>query len=181
MSKDDRSPSELADKAMQAYKQNRIKDAIVGFSEAREIYLQNQEFSKAAEMANSLCVALLKDGRADEAFTVVEGTPQIFLDLGEEVSAAMAYGNLASALEACGKLSEAESALEEAARRFQQLGQKEYYLDTQRALSQLRLRQARPLEALSAMQAGLEKQSRLNIGHRILRSLLSIPGRLLNR
>lgn len=181
MKKETNSPSKLANMAKLAYEQDRIEDAIQGFRAAREIYMQNQEFAKAAEMANNLCVVLLKDGQADEALSIVEGTPQIFLDLGNEVLAAMAYGNLASALEACGKLSEAESALEEAAKRFHQLDQKEYYLDTQKALSQLRLRQGRTFEAMLAMQAGLEKQSRLNIGHRILRGLLNIPARLLGR
>lgn len=170
-----------AELAKEAYQQNRIEDAIQGFMAAHQAYLRSEDLAKAAEMANNLCVALLKARRPDEALSLVEGTPQIFLDLGDEHSAAMAYGNFASALEACGRLEEAETALEEASRRFRQLNQDEYFLDTQKALSQLRLRQGRTMEAMLAMQAGLEKQGRMSLKYRMLRSLLNIPSRLLRR
>jgi tetratricopeptide (TPR) repeat protein len=174
-------PSILSEQAQQAYQENRLDDAIMAFQAAHEAYLENNNAVLAAEMANNLCVVLLKAKRPEEALKVVQGTAEIFLENGDEKAAGMAFGNLASALEACGNLEAAEDALRQAAERFQALGEDDLLLYTQRSLSQLQLRQGRTLEALSSMQSGLEGQKKLSLKNRILQKLFRIPSRLLNR
>jgi len=176
-----KSPITLSEIAQLAYQENRLEDAVEYFKSAHDAYLETQDHLGAAEMSNNLSVVLLKLGRSEEALKSVKGTPEIFLEAGDEKAAAMAYGNLASALEDCDELAEAESALREAAERFRSLDDKEHLLYTQRSLSQLHLRQGRTFEALGSMQSGLEDQKKLGIRYRILRRLLKIPARFLNR
>ena len=176
-----KSPTTISEIAQQAYQENRLEDAVEHFRSAHAAYLQAHDPVGAAEMSNNLSVVLLKLGRSEEALNLVKGTPEIFLEAGDEKATAMAFGNLASALEACNELAEAESALREAAERFRSLDDKEHLLHTQRSLSQLQLRQGRTFEALGSMQSGLEDQKKLGMRYRILRRLLEIPARFLNR
>lgn len=174
-------PSTLSKQAQDAYQENRLDEAISKFEAAKDLYTQENNPLLVAEMANNLCVVLLKADRPEEALKSVEGTPEIFLKEGDEKGAAIAFGNLASALEACGNFEDAEVALQEAAERFQSLGEDELLLYTKRSLSQLQLRQGRTLEALSSMQSGLEQQKKPSLKNRILKSLFQLPSRFLNR
>jgi tetratricopeptide (TPR) repeat protein len=151
------------------------------FRSAYDGFLEAQDPVNVAQTANNLSVVLLKLDKPEEALAIVKGTPETFLEAGDKKAAAMAYGNIASALEACGELDEAESALRKAAEGFRSINDKEHLLYTQRALSQLQLRQGRTFEALGSMQSGLEDQKKLGLRYRILRRLLEIPTRLLNR
>jgi tetratricopeptide (TPR) repeat protein len=124
---------------------------------------------------------LLQAKRSEESLQEVEGTAQMFLEAEDEFRAAMAFGNLASALEANGELQGAEEALEDAIRIFKEIGDKEHLMHSARALSQLQLRRGRPIEAVSTMQGGLEQQSKISVKNRVLRSILSIPSKILGR
>jgi tetratricopeptide (TPR) repeat protein len=174
-------PTELSKQGQQAYQEGRLDEAILKFEAARDHYLQENNELLAAEMANNLCVVLLKADRPKEALKFVEGTPEIFLERGDDKATGIAFGNLASAYEACGDINEAEQALHQAANYFQSLGEEELLLHTQRSLSQLQLRQGRPFEALNSMQSGLEGQKKPSLKNRFLRNLFKIPFRLLNR
>ena len=83
---------------MAAYKQGRLEEAIRLFESARDSELDR---AKAAELANSLGVVLLKAGRSEEALHAVQGTAEVFSALGDATRSAQAKGNLAAALEAC--------------------------------------------------------------------------------
>jgi tetratricopeptide (TPR) repeat protein len=173
--------TQLAKQAQKAYQDNHLDDAIQKFEAAKALYQHEGDALLAAEMANNLCVVFLKADRPQEALKSVEGTPELFLENGDEKGVGIAFGNLASALEACGAFKEAEEALHQAADRFRAQGEEELLLYTQRSLSQLQLRQGRPLEAMSSMQSGLEGQRKPGLKNRLLRSLFKIPSRLLNR
>lgn len=175
------SPSDLAKAAKSSFERDDLGAAIEGFRTAKDGYYQAGDHLMAAEMANNLSVALLKADRPQEGLEEVRDTPQIFLGAEDELRTAMAYGNLASALEANTELESAERALEDAIRIFKKIGDKEHLMHSVRALSQLQLRRGRPLEAVTTMQGGLDQQSKLNVKNRLLRSILSIPSRLLGR
>ena len=181
MSESQSSPSDIAQIAKSAFEQGDFEAAVNGFTAARDEYHQAGELLMATEMANNLSVALLQLGRPEESLAQVRGTPQVFLEAEDTNRAATALGNLASALEATGDLEGAESALEESIRLFKEVGEKDHLLHAARALSQLQLRRGQPLEAVSSMQTGLEGQARLSLRSRVLRSILSIPSRLLGR
>jgi tetratricopeptide (TPR) repeat protein len=151
------------------------------FNQAREAYEQQGDPLKSAEMSNNLCVTLLQDQRPQEALAVVEGTWNIFLSHGDDLRAAQAYGNLAAAQEACGDSANAEKAYAKAANLLEKTGDDEARAQTLAALSRLQLKRGKPVQAVASMQSGLEGRSRLSIGRRFLRWLISLPGRILNR
>jgi tetratricopeptide (TPR) repeat protein len=175
------SPNELERLALNAFRESRLDEAIQAFTIARQAFLADGNEVKAAEMASSLSVVLLKAERSEEALEAATGTPEIFIQSGEETLAAQAFGNLGSALEACGDLTGAEEAYRQAAELFECLGDTEHHRYTLQSLSQLQLRLGRPIEALSTMQHGLDTQSRLGFRDRLLRYLLNLPNRLLGR
>ena len=168
-------------KSLEAFRSGRFDEAAAGFEAARHAYEAAGEPAKQAEMANNQSVALLQAGRPRAALEAVQGTPEALVALGDETRAAQAFGNLAAALEACGDFARAEPAYREAADRFEKLGDADNRALTMKALSQLQMRRGRPMQALSSMQAGLGGASRLSIGQRFLRWLLSLTGRLLGR
>ena len=161
---------------MAAYKQGRLEEAIRLFESARDSELDR---AKAAELANSLSVVLLKAGRSAEALLAVQGTAEVFSALGDATRSAQAKGNLAAALEACGDLLAAEASYREAAEQFEKLGEHEARLHTLNALAQLQLRQNRPLEAATTFQAGYSASPARGLRGRLLKQLLKLPSRLL--
>lgn len=141
----------LEAQALAAYKQGRLEEAIRLFESARD---SESDQAKAAELANSLSVVLLKAGRAEEALQAVQGTAETFFALGNLNRSAQAKGNLAAALEACGDLVAAEAAYREAAEQLEKLGEHEARRHTLNALAQLQMHQNRPFEAATTLQAG---------------------------
>ena len=175
------SPSKIATQAKKAFKEKKYSDALEGFYAAREGYLLDEDRLGAAEMSNNLCVVMLQIDRPNEALKIVENTPALFLNRGDEAHAAMAFGNLASALEACGNFNDAANALQEAIEGFRRIDDQENLLYSAKALSELQLRQGRALEAFATMQTGLENQKGLGLRRRLLRRLLDIPSRLISK
>jgi tetratricopeptide (TPR) repeat protein len=171
----------LAQRALQDFRQGRFADAAEAFRVVQEGHGAAHDPSAAAEAANNRSVALLQAGRPEEARRAVMGTPEIFDLAGDAARAAQAVGNLATAAEACGDQAEAEGGYREAARRFAELGDAESQALVLASLSQLQLTRGRPLEALSTMQAGLERRPRRGLRDRWLQQLLKLPSRLLGR
>ena len=161
---------------MAAYEADRYDEAIDLFYSARTA---TDDPLKSAELANSLSVILLKEGRNTEALDVVRGTPQIFEIEGDMGRQARATGNLAAALEACGELEEAERAYREAADLLETTGDEEERMLTLNALSQLQLRQRRPFDAAATLQAGVPTGRASGFRTRLIQFLLRLPSRLL--
>jgi tetratricopeptide (TPR) repeat protein len=172
---------EIEKLALESYRSGRFEESIERFKELRQQYLNEQNPSKAAEIANNLCVVMLAAKQPQMALEAVGDTPQYFISQGDEIHAAQAYGNLASALEACGQISAAKDAYHQAMDLFEKLGDSDNYSSTLQALSHLQLRQGKPLDALSTMQGGLESMPKPRIRDRVLRKLLKWPFRLLGR
>jgi tetratricopeptide (TPR) repeat protein len=174
-------PDHLEQQALSAFREGDLQAAIDAFLAARQRYLDQGHHSKAAEMGCNLAVSLLEAGRAEDALQAVEGIPEIFLDLGSENLAAQAFGNLGAALEANQRYQAAEAAYRNAADLFSKHGDIENSRYTLQALSRLQLRQGRPVEALTTMEAGLEGQTQLGLRDRLLRRLLKLPYRLFGK
>jgi tetratricopeptide (TPR) repeat protein len=166
----------LEQRAMAAYEADRFDEAIDLFSSARTA---TDDPSKSAELANSLSVILLKQGRNTEALEVVRGTSQVFEEAGDIGRQARATGNLAAALEACGELDEAEKAYRSAADLLELSGDDEERMLTLNALSQLQLRQRRPFDAAATLQAGVPSSRTSGFRARLIQFLLRLPSRLL--
>ena len=165
--------------ALQAYRDGDLAQAEENLRLARSKFLEAEDPLQAAEMGNNLSVILLQLSRPEDARLAVEGTPEIFERASDWLRAAQAHGNLASALEACGRDSQAESHYLRSLDLFRQLEDGEAAALVLQQLSRLRLKQGQPLDALSAMQASLEATPKRGLRNRLLRRMLSLPGRVL--
>jgi tetratricopeptide (TPR) repeat protein len=174
-------PQEAGKRALEAYRNERLDEAVSGFRSASEAYSSRGDHLMAAEMGNNLCVALLKKQDPEAALAAVEGTPEVFAAHGDDQRTALAYGNLASARESLGDLEGAKEAYHRAADLFAEIGDTDSRAHTLKALSQMQLKKGQAIDAVASMQAGLEGVANLNFGQRVLRRLLRLPYRLLGR
>ena len=166
----------LENQALAAYEADQYDEAIELFQSARAL---TEDPLKSAELANSLCVILLKQDRNAEALEVVRHTPQVFEENGDLSRQARATGNLAAAQEASGDLLGAEEGYQAAADLFEIAGDDEERMLTLNALSQLQLRQRRPFDAAATLQAGVSSGRAPGFQARVLQFLARISSRLL--
>jgi hypothetical protein len=109
------------------------------------------------------------------------GKGEVFAEAGDIRRQAMTLGNRAAAQEALKKWEDARINYRQASDLFVQIGEGENYTATMQALSALELRTQHPMDAMVTMQAALNKSPRLDLKQRLLKKLLKIPFRLLNR
>lgn len=165
---------------MAAYRAGRLEEAAREFARAESGFAQQGDRLQQAEMANNRAVVLIALGRPSEARAAAAGTEEVFLAAGDKSRAGKALGNLAAALEGESEWGDAESAYRRAIACFTEAGDDESRAHTLQALSRLHLRRGRPLEAVAAMDAGLEARP-AGISRRFLRWLIGLPSRFLGR
>jgi tetratricopeptide (TPR) repeat protein len=144
---------------------------------AREQAGHGQE-GQEAEIANDLGVVYTVLERWGEAEKWLGEAQQRFVrerDLGGE---AQALGNMGSMYRVRGNLKQAAAHLQLSADRFHIVGDAEHRAASLRALSLVRLRQLRPLQAVAAYSAALACQPEPNLAVRLLIKLLDLPFRL---
>ncbi len=178
------SPQILEAEGKTAYENGDYLKAESSFAAAQAGYIAQGDHLMAAEMANNRCVVILQmddPNAAKAALEVVDGTVAVFKDAGDQSRQALALGNRASALEAIGDLDQAIVDYEESARIFKEIGAEDLRMDVVKSLSSLQLKTGRSLEALATMQAGVNGIQKPNLSQRLLKRLLSLPGRLIGR
>lgn len=173
--------NDLIEKAKQDFQQGNFKAAIQGFENALETYRADGKELEAAEMANNLSVALLKNKKNKKALEVVLGTEVTFEQHSETTKQAMALGNQGAAYEALKQYEKAEEAYRKSAELLKTTGDEELRGYVLQSLSALQLRQGKNLDGLLSMKTGLEGQEKLPLRKRFLRWLLKIPFRFLGR
>ena len=174
-------PTSMTEAAKQAYQAGNYEKAASNYAAAATAYQAQGNEVMAAEMSNNQSVALLQAGQAQAAFAAVEGTDKVFEKAGETLKMALAIGNQAAALEGMKKLKEAETRYKICAELLKDLGEDEQRARVMQSISSLQLRSGRQLEAIASMQAGMEGMKRPNLRQRILKKLLGLPGKFLNR
>lgn len=172
---------DLVKRAQDAFDNSKFDEAALVFMEAAALCRANQDAPGAAEMANNASVAYLKQNQAEKAYQVALGTPEVFAQVMDSRREGLAHGNLASALEALGRVDEALQAYEKSADLLKLAGDLDTRLYVMQALSALQLRTGKQFQAVATMQAGLEGVSRPSLKQRLLKKLLELPTRLLNR
>ena len=173
------SPTTLAEQASEAYQREDYTTAAETFDRARMAYHQAGQPVEAAEMANNQSVALVQAGRFQAALEALEGTSEVFQEHNEGIKVAQSLGNQAAAYEGLGKWEQAERLYQQAAEHFSRLGDSESQHFTLQALSRIRLRQGKAIEAVSTMQSALETGSKPNWRTRLVRKILALPSRIL--
>jgi tetratricopeptide (TPR) repeat protein len=174
-------PEQIKKEAQDAYKSGDYQAASQAFGVAAEGYRLAGDLLNAAEMDNNRSVALLKVDDPAGALCAVEGTDLVFAEAGDVRRQAMALGNRAAALEALDRFEEALSDYEKCAEYFKEIGEHEMRAVTLKSISTLQLRTGHSMEALASMQAGVSAIERPGLKHRLLKKLLDIPSKLLNR
>jgi tetratricopeptide (TPR) repeat protein len=174
-------PKQIIVEAQAAYEAGDFLKAAHLFLAAGDSYDTVGNGEVAAEMANNQSVSLLQGGEAEKALIALDGKYEIFENAGNIRSQAITLGNRAAAFEALDRLEEAQADYQQAADYFAQIGERDLFVTTMGALSALQLRTGRSLEALATMQTGLNKVDRPNLKQRMIKSVLDIPFRLLNR
>jgi len=175
------SPQQLETEGSTAYQQGDFLSAANSFAAAQAGYKTRGEELKSAEMANNQSVALLQADEPQAALEAVEGTIRIFRDAEDDRRHAMALGNRASVLEALGQYEGALADYKESADLLKMIGADDLRMDVMKSLSTLQLKTGHSLEALASMQAGVEGVEKPNLKQRLLKRLLSLPGRLIGR
>jgi len=173
--------NQISEKAKQDFHDGKYKDAVQGFEAALEGLRAEGKTLEAAEMANNLSVAYLKNKKKQQALEIVLGTDQIFAEHNDVVKQAMALGNQAAALEALKRFDEAEQAYQQSADLLENTDEQELRRYVLQSLSALQLRQGRQLDGLISMKTGLDGQEKLSLRQRFLRWILKIPFKLVGK
>lgn len=174
-------PEQLVLQAKDLYEQEEYLEAAGVFGGAAESYRAAGDALMAAEMVNNRSVALLMAGEAEEALAAVGDTPTVFAESGDVRRQALALGNRAAALAKLNRKEEAEQTYWDSARLLGEIGENDLRASVLQAISRLQLGGGRYMEALSSMESGLEQTGRLSFSQRILKRLIGIPKKLINR
>ena len=170
----------LREEGLRHYRQGALDEAIACFVEAHSLYLEKGDQHGAAEVLNNLGVIYYQQERWSEAAEALEEAYQAFIAMEDADGQAQTLGNLGSLYRASGQREKAAQHLKDALTLFHQLGDSQAESVTWRALSTIRLRQRRWLEAILAYDSSLTCLKRLSLGQRLLHLLLGLPLRLLS-
>ena len=181
MTENKNTPASFEEEAKAFYKAGKFKQAAEGFSQAAAFYLEKEENLLFAEMRNNQSVALLKAKKPHDALDAVLGTDQTFQEAGDSLKQGMALANQATALQALGERQKAIDDFNRAAEIFKASGEKEMYLQTKQSISALKLKTRNLTGALFSMQEGLDELEKPNLRQKLLRSLLRIPQKLIEK
>ena len=102
-------------------------------------------------------------------------------EAGDVRRQAISLGNQAAALAKLKRKDEAEKIYWESARLLGEIGENDIRASVLQAISRLQLGKGRYMEALASMESGLERRSILSFPQRILKRLIGIPRKLINR
>jgi tetratricopeptide (TPR) repeat protein len=165
-------PQVLKEEGLYHYRRGAFDEAIACFVEAHSLYLEKEDQHGTAEVLNNLGVIYYQQKRWPEAAEALEKAHQAFIAMEDKGGQAQALGNLGSLYRASGQLEKAARHFKDALPLFHQLGDSQAENVTWRALSAVRLRQRRWLEAVLAYDSSLTCLKRLSLGQRLLHSLL---------
>lgn len=172
---------QLINEGKSAYQQGDFLAAARAFDAAAESYATTGDTLNAAEMSNNSSVAFLQAGEVQEALRSVEGTPAVFAKAGDLRRQGISLGNLGAALEAVGRLDEAVDVYRQSAELLKASGEDDLRAYVMKSLSALQLRKGRHIEAIAAMESGLEGIKHPKPQQSLLKKILAAPLKLLGK
>jgi tetratricopeptide (TPR) repeat protein len=182
MTKQDQTQADfLAEEGKSLYQAKKYLPAADSFSQSAAAYDASGYPLLGAEMRNNQCVSLLLAKKPRQAVEVVQGTGELFIKAGQITKAGMALANEATALK---DLGDNESALETFTRAgdlFLSVDEEDLYLQTMQSVSSLKMKSRNVLGALFSMQKGLEGIEKPTWKQKLLKNLLKVPDKLLNK
>lgn len=170
---------QLAREAEQAYATEEFELSASKYEAAASEYAQGGDALMAAEMANNRSVALMRMGRAKEAYQAAQGTEQVFAAAGDLRRQAIALSNQASALEGLKQYTQALQVYRQSAELLKQISEQDMRSYVLKCMSMLQFRHGKRMEALALMRMALECSNKLSLRERVLKWLLGIVFNLL--
>lgn len=174
-------PEKLQQEGKTAYEREEYEQAVRAFEAAERGFTAAGDPLNAAEMANNRSVTLLQMGDAKGALDAVGNTPEVFAQAQDTRRHAMALGNKAAALADLGQREEAEKLYWESARLLNEVGETALRASVLQAISRLQMRSGRVMEAVASMQSGLDQVEKPSWSQRMLKKLLQVPLKMLNK
>jgi tetratricopeptide (TPR) repeat protein len=178
----------LADRGRALYRQGDLEEALSFLHQAHEAYKQEGDLGNIAEASNDLGVLYTVLRRYGEADAWLREAQRCFVEIKDYDGEAQTLGNLGSMYQSQGDLKQAAANLQLAADRFHLVVDDQERpetlqkrSETLKALCMVRLRQFRFLQALAAFEAALACRPRPTILHRLLRRILALPQRIVQR
>jgi tetratricopeptide (TPR) repeat protein len=172
---------ELAEQGRLFYRQGELDEALSQMQRAFELYQAQQDRSGVAETANDIGVLYTVLQRHQEAEKWLYEAHRLFVEMQDYDGEAQTLGNLGSMFRARGDLKQAAANLQLAVDRFHLVGDDERRSATLKVLSMVRLRQFRFLQALAAYDAALACHPKPTALHKLLRRIISLPLRMIQR
>ena len=171
----------LAEEGKSLYRAKKYIPAADSFSQAAREYDVLGNILLGAEMRNNQCVSLLLAKKPRQALAAVQGTSELFLKTGQITKAGMALANEATALQDLGETASALDTFARAGELFQSVGEEDLYLQTIQSVSSLKMKSRNLIGAVFSMQEGLEGIDKPTWKQKLLKNLLKVPDRLLNK
>lgn len=170
-------PEKLIHSAKAAFEKQNYSEAARLFQQVLDVIDPTRQTLDHAEARNNLSVALLKCGKAQEAFDSVSGTDLVFAKQGLKDQQAMALGNAGAALVDLKRFDEALETYRRSAELFKETGNNELRSFVMQEISTLQLKQGKQIESLFAMDAALQSRKKLTWRESLLKKLMKIVHR----
>lgn len=171
----------VKDKGMKFFRFGDYEEAAALFGEAQALYVELGDQEGQAEMLNNLGAVHTQERRWDEAADSFNQAKDLFDSLGHKDGKAQTLGNLGTMWGHRGDKDMAVEHLKAAADLFHETGERDKEAATLRALSRIRLGQARWFEALHFYDLSLACADPPGAKERILRRLVQVPLNILTR
>jgi tetratricopeptide (TPR) repeat protein len=171
----------LAEEGKSLYQAKKYPQAADSFSRAAIEFAAVGMGSMVAEMRNNQCVSLLMAKKPKQALKAVQGTSDIFIEVGKMKEAGMALANEATALKDLGDKEAALESFSKAGEIFKSVSEEDLYLQTMQSISSLKLRSRNVIGAIFSMQNGLDEIEKPSWRQRFFQRLMSIFNKLLNK
>ncbi|MFQ5612833.1 MAG: tetratricopeptide repeat protein [Anaerolineae bacterium] len=169
----------LHQQGIQQFRDGAYEAAARTFSQALDMALAGDNPAKAAEISNDLGVVRRQLEDHDGAFEALNNALAHYTRTGDKKGQAQTLGNLAAVYEATEQFEEAVGAYKSAAALFEEVGESELAMYTWQALSRLRMRQGRWVEAIGAYEEGVDNMPDRSLKKGFLQRLLRLPGNFL--
>ena len=167
----------LSEDGKLAFEAGQYQNAASIFGNAAQGYASLNDEVNSAEMKNNQSVALLKIGRAQEAFDAARGTEEVFARAGDLKRQGMAMGNQGAALEALKRFDEALAAYERSAQLFAEAGEGDLRSMVLKSAAGIKLKRGQVTDSAFRMIGSLESKDKPSIFERVLKFLIRLVQR----
>lgn len=170
---------ELKEEGLGLFRRGQHDEALEKFEKAAASYAEAGEKAGRAEMLNNIGVIRRLQRQWDAAIAAFSEAEAIFAETGDENRRAQVLGNLGDLYASQGEGDRAARHYSDAAEIMAQSGDRQKQAELLRALSLLRLRQRRIMEAMMLMEQSLDVRPRINLLQRLFRTLIRFATRLM--